>query len=347
MNLPVTHLRAKDYADMERQLLAIFRAVLFAPVLKIMDEANAQVGPATKQLGNAGGDALRAALKSGRVQYQDGIFSGVFNRRISDDLIAIGAAFDSAAKVYRLDAMRVPIWVKAESAGYQAAAKAAHEALLRQLDDIQAGLEPRVEEHPLQAVPTIDSVVQGFVPMAKRLEIAPGLDATSRQRLAADYSTNMRLWVKRFSEAQIIDLRKMVEANASQGYRFDKLVDGVRDRYFVSVNKARFLARQETSLFMSKYHQQRYAEAGVSRYIWSTSEDARVRPALNLTPAQRRHAGNHRRLNNKVYAFNNPPVVDPHTGRRANPGEDYNCRCIAVPVLIGAPAPDRPAEVAA
>ena len=34
-----------------------------------------------------------------------------------------------------------------------------------------------------------------------------------------------------------------------------------------------------------------------------TSHDARVRPAANLTPAERKHAGNHRKLDGERFNF--------------------------------------------
>jgi uncharacterized protein with gpF-like domain len=38
-------------------------------------------------------------------------------------------------------------------------------------------------------------------------------------------------------------------------------------------------------------------------------------------------------MNGKIFSFDNPPVVDKKTGRKANHSEDYNCRCVAIPAL--------------
>jgi SPP1 gp7 family putative phage head morphogenesis protein len=63
----------------------------------------------------------------------------------------------------------------------------------------------------------------------------------------------------------------------------------IMDNYGVGQRKAKFLARQETALLMSKFHEQRYKEIGVTKYIWSTSNDGdRVRD-------------DHKVLNNKVF----------------------------------------------
>lgn len=71
---------------------------------------------------------------------------------------------------------------------------------------------------------------------------------------------------------------------------------------------------------VSSYRELRYKDIGVSKYEWSTSRDVRVRP-------------DHRALNGQIFDWEHPPIVNKQTGKRANPGEDYNCRCLAVPVL--------------
>ena len=71
---------------------------------------------------------------------------------------------------------------------------------------------------------------------------------------------------------------------------------------------------------VSKYRQIRYEEVGIDNYIWSTSHDSRVRH-------------DHRELQGKVFSFSNPPITDKATGARNNPGEDFGCRCVAIPVM--------------
>ena len=41
----------------------------------------------------------------------------------------------------------------------------------------------------------------------------------------------------------------------------------------------------------------------------------------------------HKRLNGKIFSWNDPPVIDTRTGRRGHPGDDYQCRCVAIPVF--------------
>lgn len=60
-------------------------------------------------------------------------------------------------------------------------------------------------------------------------------------------------------------------------------------------------------------------EGGFDRYVWTTKKDNRVRP-------------DHARLEGRIISWNDPPVVDLRSGRRAHCGGDYNCRCTASPL---------------
>jgi len=106
----------------------------------------------------------------------------------------------------------------------------------------------------------------------------------------------------------------------AQGFRADETSKIIQAEFGVSKNKAKFLARQETSLLVSAYREQRYTDAGIREYIWQSSHDERVRKS-------------HKELNGRKFSWDNPPIVDPATGRKAHPGEDFGCRCIAVPVI--------------
>lgn len=60
-------------------------------------------------------------------------------------------------------------------------------------------------------------------------------------------------------------------------------------------------------------------EGGFQYYVWTTKRDSKVRP-------------DHARLEGRIINWNDPPVVDLRSGRRAHCGGDYNCRCTAAPL---------------
>lgn len=144
----------------------------------------------------------------------------------------------------------------------------------------------------------------------------------------------MKLYIRDFADEQIPILRQIVRKSAEQGYRFDRLIPQIEQRFDVSKSKAEFLARQETSLLVSKFREERFRENIGDDYIWMTSHDARVRPAANLTPAERKHAGNHRKLDGERFNFRDKaPAWAMSCRQPCNPGEDFNCRCVARPIL--------------
>ncbi len=94
----------------------------------------------------------------------------------------------------------------------------------------------------------------------------------------------------------------------------------IQASYNVSKSHARFIARDQMAKLNAQITQRQQTDAGITEYVWRTVGDGRVRES-------------HRHLNGKRFKYSDPPIVDPKTGRRANPGEDYQCRCVALPVF--------------
>ncbi len=321
--LPPQHLTVRDYESLRRDIVALLRGLIFSPVVEVVDDVNASFEKVTKEVRNAGQDAparLIAALKSGTVQYDNGIFSGQFSHAISSALRAIGARFNTKLGVYEIVDSTLSPEVRAAAFFYRETAKAAHELILRKLDEAYRSVDAYVRDYDLSVDAAADAVEEGFRKAAETLEVVPKLSKESMETFREEYSENLRLFIKKFADGEILTLREEVEQNARAGYRFNRLARVIKEHYQVSEAKADFLARQETALFMSKFRQLQFKEAGVTRYIWRTAHDARVRDA-------------HAHLDGKIFSYDNPPIVDPATGRRRSPGEDYGCRCVDQPVL--------------
>ena len=316
--LPPQRLNHTVWKGVEEQLKQIFYTLVFLPVMDIITKNTAQ----SIELKYTPGSllALMEALRTGQVQYVDGEFTGKFNVAISSDLRSIGGTFNAKTKVYSVPIGAVPGAVKAEAANYLITAQAVHATILRELNEISDRLDERLSKVNVDAYGALDGIEQGFKKSAEALQVNPQLDASRKKQLAKDYNESLKLPIKDFTQQSIGQLREAVEDNSMEGYRFDRLIRVVKQRYGVTANKAKFLARQETSLFMSKYRQQRFTQAGVTHYQWQTAHDERVRDS-------------HKSLNGRIFSYASPPVTDRHTGAKNNPGEDYNCRCLDLPVL--------------
>lgn len=134
--------------------------------------------------------------------------------------------------------------------------------------------------------------------------------------LEAWRNENARL-IKSIAEDLLDEVQEIVTASVERGTRVETLAKQIEERFRVSRSRAKLIARDQTAKANSQLTKLRHEAAGVERYRWSSSQDERVRPA-------------HRRMNRTVHRWDDPPLVD---GRRVHPGEDYQCRCVAIPIL--------------
>jgi SPP1 gp7 family putative phage head morphogenesis protein len=195
--------------------------------------------------------------------------------------------------------------------------------LMGALDKVDYERIDRASNIPDVYIRTIDRMEHDFKFSVRAAYegIVPQLTPEQRGTLAAEWGQNLDLYIRDWTSKNILELREKIQDSALSGRRSSELIEIVQKNYGVSRDKAKFLARQETSLLLSKYREVRYRDIGVETYRWSTSNDVRVR-------------ADHKHLQGKVFKFSNPPVVDTQNGRRANPGEDFGCRCVAIPVFV-------------
>lgn len=107
-----------------------------------------------------------------------------------------------------------------------------------------------------------------------------------------------------------------------KGARVETLARRIAEATGTGDGHARLLARDQTLKLMGQVQQARHQAAGITEYVWRSSRDERVRKR-------------HKELDGTRQKYSEPPVVDLRTGRRAHPGDDYQCRCTADPVLPG------------
>ena len=112
---------------------------------------------------------------------------------------------------------------------------------------------------------------------------------------------------------------KVLSRGPSHGYAVARAIEEATG---ASESHARLLARDQTLKLYSQVTQERHQAAGVTEYVWRSSRDERVRER-------------HKALDGTRQKYSDPPVVDEATGRRAHPGDDFQCRCTADPVLPG------------
>lgn len=130
--------------------------------------------------------------------------------------------------------------------------------------------------------------------------------------------SNVRL-IKSIPEQLLTEVYAVVTNAAREGLRVEQVADQILKRFDVSESRARLIGRDQILKANADLTRVRHIEAGVTSYVWSTSRDERVRPM-------------HEDLDGTVQRWDDPPVTNERGDTNA-PGEDYQCRCVAVPIL--------------
>lgn len=124
--------------------------------------------------------------------------------------------------------------------------------------------------------------------------------------------------IVRTADDTLARVRKLLEERAFE--HPTALKAALQVEFGISRRKAELWARDQTLKLAGQIQQSRQVGAGITQYVWRTSEDERVRE-------------DHMDLDGTIQSWKEPPVVDTRTERRAHPGGDFQCRCTAEPIL--------------
>lgn len=307
-------LRLKDqyFVPIEAEIVRLFADVIYRPLLFAIKNPNAEFMNA--------GSALFDAIVNGTVYWQDGHFKGNFNSQITKELRAIGAMYNPASRSWSLTRELIPTDLRFAQAGADQRYDNLRHAFLRTLNNANIDSIDSLSRTKEEYGKAINWMEDDFQKSLRAITIEVKLTDAQRGIISQQWGQNLDLYIKDWASQNILALRESVQANAFAGRRSVDMIEMLKANYGVSQRKAKFLARQETSLLLSKFRETRYRDVGSNRYKWSTSHDQRVRH-------------DHEELHNNIYSWDLPPITNRHTGKRNNPGEDFGCRCVAIPVF--------------
>jgi SPP1 gp7 family putative phage head morphogenesis protein len=147
----------------------------------------------------------------------------------------------------------------------------------------------------------------------------PSSALVTPREVAAFRERNVDL-VRSITDDSIGEFSEVLEEADVKAWRVETLRDKIEERFDVSKSRAELLARDQVLKLNGQLTKARHEAAGVKSYEWSTSNDERVRP-------------DHLALDGTINEWTEPPIVDERTGRREHPGGDFQCRCVAVPII--------------
>ena len=315
--LPGIKESTKDYEAIERLIKEAFRREIYKPILREFNLRNKTIKNDMP--------GLKDAIPTGRITFKDGVFSGELNSKISKELRALGAKFDRVKGVYRIPLVELPLDVRHMISINAERFEEKINKVERILDKVvpeELAAKLEISHHLYRAIMKVETQ---FSKTIKSFAMAPKLSELEMQRIAAEWRENLDLHIVTFAKEEIISLRDMMRETVFSGNRSGSVVKTIQKSYGVTENKAKFLARQETGLLMAKYKEVRYASVGVTHYKWTCVTGTKLHP---VRPA-------HQALNGKVFEWKDPPITSTpgEPQKHNNPGQDYNCRCYARPIV--------------
>lgn len=292
---------------------------IYRPILAALSEPKATVM-------NASPSAVTRALRSGTIRYQGMAFIGRFSAEIGRELRELGAVYDKGMRSYLIARHMLP-------ASIQRAIEQSEVRFQKKIARLETVLAKIIPEKITETIGSakifeklLDKTDRDIFESLRKITIEPKLSKEAKDRIALDWQDNLDLYIKGFTASEIKQLRKAVMKSTLAGNRYETLIDSIQKRYGVSERKAHFWARQETNLLVTKMKEIRYEQAGIKWYRWKCVAGS---PAHPVRPS-------HKALDGKVFRYDQPPIT---TGpgqpvRRNNPGQDYNCRCVSIPLLV-------------
>ena len=148
------------------------------------------------------------------------------------------------------------------------------------------------------------------------------------------YQAEMNDWTSKSATSifevprKLIDkIKKIIQKGYDTGKPTTEVQKEIQEAYSQTKRSTAKSWSESVVYLNAQINKKTQEDAGVRRYMWYTRRDARVRPC-------------HKALDGQTCWWNDPPQMWTgsnyariYTGRRCHPGEDYNCRCSAVPIF--------------
>lgn len=148
--------------------------------------------------------------------------------------------------------------------------------------------------------------------MIKAEGLTPQYNALTEETIA---------WVEKNFDDTLAYMTNNTLRMMAEGATIEEIEAGYKLEKSKRVNDAKFIARNQLSTYNGMQNKIRYQKLGIQQAKWVTAQDERVRKC-------------HAARNGKVFDLSKG-LYSSCDGKTLLPGADYNCRCIAQPVLPG------------
>lgn len=159
----------------------------------------------------------------------------------------------------------------------------------------------------------------------KAIKKTLGIDIFEDYYMGDFYKENIEKWIdanvdliSTMPDQSLDEMKRIVMDGFANGKPSSTVTKEIMKAYAISKTHAKLIARDQSAKLYSAIQKAQQEDAGVEEYKWSGVGDERERDS-------------HRALNGLTFKWSDAPVNS--DGRKCHPGEDYNCRCVALPVF--------------
>ena len=170
-------LREKYYAGIEYEINRILLDLIYRPLAALFAKPS--------EILNAG-SVLLEAVATGRVWYEDGLFSGEFSSRISSQLECIGATYNPASRTFSLPSDRVPTEIRIAQAQADSRYDALRRAMVQVLDGVDIESLTDRSGIPARMRQSVDWMEGDFQKTVAAITIAPKLTEDQRRIISGE-----------------------------------------------------------------------------------------------------------------------------------------------------------------
>ena len=169
---------------------------------------------------------------------------------------------------------------------------------------------------------SVDTRLARVIREAIGVDVTRLLEGDHRLRATMREATDANIALIKSIPPQYFDrVLETVSSGWTQGMRWESLVEQIQHDGDVTENRAKLIARDQTAKMNSAFNRERQQQVGIEKYEWQTSGDERVRES-------------HAEVDGQTFAWDGPgPVAGSVADEPCHPGEDIQCRCVAIPVV--------------
>lgn len=232
------------------------------------------------------------------------------------ELLGLTAVFIKETEADLLPLLKGSDLFATNDAGIIDRIQAVFERLERKFGRITETRAKKIADKVVQKVDKdVSTRLESSLRLAIGLDISKLLKRTSTVGRVIDNAVvaNVAL-IKSIPEQYLSRVKQTVHAAVAGGFRWEKVRDAIFHSGLATESRAKLIARDQVSKMNGSINRVRQQSLGITEYKWSTSGDERVRPS-------------HAELDGQVFRWDNPPEKTGH------PGEDYQCRCVAIAIL--------------